>query len=360
MSYMREKISGILNNCALNTALPVMLKDFEILAKLETENQLPKLEYLGLDGIEQKSEIHSCDDCYISYHKLKEIFAITYEIDELTFTWQKLVNFLRSFKSFLAIQIIFLPVSRKFISEIAKNKNYDLYFLSSIQKGHEIKHEDNCTGKYNPLCGKEAWELFHSQFGIPVTITINEKETEEYNNCIIPPWGFENRKVNLFYNNKHFEICKNPDDISDEINYLEKKHDELYNIFLNLSNTNSDQNTNIYLKELQKYVHKKLKNNHNEVATTDSMIFNNMHFKLLILSIMIIALLLIIALILGSSGADKLIPTFLNDLAPKVYNTILGTSIAAESVSITFFTSLLINKENNDPSNIQKNGMHLG
>lgn len=270
---MKYKITGILNNCALNSALPIMLEDIKDLATLEKKNLLPKTENIGRDGVEEKTEIRSTDDCYINYFRLKEIFCEVYHLDNDTINWQKFNAFLSDYNSFLAIQIIFLPVLRKFIGSEALNiteyKNLEL--LTKIQNTHENEYETNCIGKYNILRAEEACQLLHLKFYVYIKNCFYEEEEKEEQILEIPDpdhiespnWTStkgEKRIINLYHKNGHFEITDkiNFDTEKKERAHLKKHHPELYNIINRLQDSNSAHRSNMHLAKLKIYVHEKL------------------------------------------------------------------------------------------------------
>lgn len=146
---MQYKISPLLYNCALNTALPIILSDLDDLAKLEASGTLPSTE----------TETAGAYSCYSNYCLLKETFCKVYNLDNTILTWQELNKFLKSCNSFFAVQAIFAPVIRKFIGEISRRvgTSYDLDSLTEIQKDtNECEPELDCTGRYTMLTVHEA------------------------------------------------------------------------------------------------------------------------------------------------------------------------------------------------------------
>ena len=257
---MQYKISGILNNCALNSALPIMLQDFEDLAKLEENNQLPHI--ANLDGLEFKEQ----DDCpyFRNYLLLKEIFAEVYGLQNERLSWQELNVFLKSYNSFLAIQIVFLPVFRKFIGKIDElhySSYSNLSLLTDIQSTASLEGDEN-IGKYIPLDIREVFLLFHSKFGITISkYDDGTNLTDTGYNLPQPTWPQtqdEQRCINLYWRAKHFEISESPNSAqeNEELNFLETNHKKLRDIILNLSVTTSAHTTNISLAQLRLLVNR--------------------------------------------------------------------------------------------------------
>lgn len=161
-SIPTPKISGLLNNCMMNCALPYILVMIQALSEFERTG----------------ARFEEPDDfIYIHYKKLKDLFAQTYGIEEVDlFTWQQL-HALTSSHSFLANEIIFAPVFRHFIASVALENGYaaeDLWRIRDIQTHMPESPEDMywpggqnpSAGKYNPLDASEGINLFHRCFGI--------------------------------------------------------------------------------------------------------------------------------------------------------------------------------------------------
>lgn len=189
------RITGLLHNCALNSALPNLLLGIAELAQLESEGALESIKN---------------DQVYLNYKKLKTVFAGHYGIaDPETFSWVSLNRFL-TVHSFYGNELIFAPVFRKFIAAIALTQEYlpqDLGALRDVQR----------DGTYNDLHYLEAAGLFHNQFGI----TLRAYEFTEDNHtdnardnykllhtkaaALVSPLT-ASTMVDLFYKDEHFEI----------------------------------------------------------------------------------------------------------------------------------------------------------
>jgi hypothetical protein len=134
------KLTGLLNNCALNSALPSLLMGISKLANT------PEANYPGDDTV------------FKSYQLLKNCFANYYGINPEALNWLDFNNFLES-HSFYAKEMILAPVFRSFIANRGPHHDYrhdDLWLLKDVQD----------DGRYNQLEAREAASLFHYYFGI--------------------------------------------------------------------------------------------------------------------------------------------------------------------------------------------------
>ncbi|MCL9685643.1 hypothetical protein [Legionella maioricensis] len=140
----KPRITGLLHNCALNSALPTLLNGIEMLAMHEASGTLDKL----TDNIIVQN-----------YLRLKNIFANHYGIGAANtdFTWGEFHAFLRK-HSFYANEIIFAPVLREFIGEegLASGNYPQIKLLKDIRR----------SGQYSLLATLEVASLFHNCFGI--------------------------------------------------------------------------------------------------------------------------------------------------------------------------------------------------
>lgn len=141
------RITGLLHNCALNSALPILLEGIGQLAQQEEAGILGNL----ADNL-----------IFKNYKHLKDLFANHYRLDHHpAFNWRQFHRFLAA-HSFSANEILFAPVFRKFIAEVGFAKGdyqrQDLGLLRDIQP----------NGCYTLLPNTEAIDLFHNQFGISV------------------------------------------------------------------------------------------------------------------------------------------------------------------------------------------------
>ena len=248
-----HKITGLLNNCALNRALPHLLDGISKLAELEARGTM---DCLADNVIVQR------------YTQLKERYAVHYGIDHnLTFNWHAFHTFL-SAHSFYANEIMFAPVFRRFIAEIGlASGDYpaeNLPLLRDLQR----------NGRYNSLSDTEAADLFHNQFGISIQTYeyIENRETDnpqnnyhlvttrETRNRVYPFLG-DAPLVNLYLKNAHFEIQPHEslvDAIVEFIAETNKLPPALMVIHEGLSCSQSAYQSSVSLGSLVVYVHQSL------------------------------------------------------------------------------------------------------
>ncbi len=189
------RITGLLHNCALNSALPILLNGIEKLAIHEAEGTL--------DTVTDNLIVQN-------YLRFKNTFASHYGLEgNESFTWYQFHNFLNK-HSFYAKEIIFAPVFRKFIGEEGLNTGVypEIALLRDIQE----------DGLYNDLGTREVASLFHNLFGISVTsyeYTHNNETGNPEDNYAARdictslyadyPFG-ENPTLKLYLKDEHFEI----------------------------------------------------------------------------------------------------------------------------------------------------------
>ena len=139
------KMTGLLNNCSLNSALPTLLEGIKQLAEREALNTLVSI---ADNSIVQK------------YERIKLIFADYYGLPtgHLAFNWRAFNDFLIS-HSFYANEIIFAPIFRNFIAEFGPENGYQVADLAALR-------DVQIDGRYNNLSAQEAAKLFHNQLGI--------------------------------------------------------------------------------------------------------------------------------------------------------------------------------------------------
>lgn len=218
----KPRITGLLNNCALNCALPILLAGIEQLAQHE-----------------QNASIATLPDNTIlqSYLSLKRIFARYYGVeDESNLTWQAFSSFLKK-HSFYANEIIFAPILRNFIATIAPEHQYhenDLWLLRDMQD----------DGRYNPLDATEAMGLLYDQFGIDLYVYEINQDWLDYKATFRKrsknlPYLFEGERpvLHMYLKQNHFEIqpyeflAEANRAYSDEIDHLDEGlaaiHDQL-------------------------------------------------------------------------------------------------------------------------------------
>lgn len=191
------RITGLLNNCALNSALPTLLDGIRQLAEHEAAGTLSTI---ANNVIVQ------------SYNSLKKMYANHYGVGtNPAFDWREFHAFI-SKHSFYANEMMFAPILRNFIAEVGLKNGYardDIWMLRDIQE------ED---GRYNNLHYLEAVKLFHNQFGISlrtyeyVANKGTENPRDNYNlidsrltTNPIYPFG-DTPIIDLYLKGDHFEI----------------------------------------------------------------------------------------------------------------------------------------------------------
>jgi hypothetical protein len=245
------RITGLLHNCALNSGLPTILKGIQSLADRELEGTLGKLED---------------DHVFKTYQSLKHVFARHYGIaSPENFRWESFAAFING-HSFYGNEIIFAPVLRKFIAEMAGitegYKDANLSPLRDIQ----------ADGTYNDLHESEAAELFHKHFGITLRTYEHKGDqgtgnTQDNYNLIATrvtdhayPFG-ATPTVSLYFHDDHFEIQPHEDIAEANAAYIH----EIANLPQTLSTVHDDLSfsiaaytTNRALGKLFVYVKNKL------------------------------------------------------------------------------------------------------
>jgi hypothetical protein len=241
------RITGLLHNCALNSALPTLLKGIEKLAMHEADGTLASL---NENIIVQ------------NYLRLKNIFAIHYGVNaNANFTWCEFHAFLNK-HSFYANEIIFAPIFRRFIAEegLASRAYQQIDLLSEVQN----------TGQYSLLGTREVANLFHHCFGISLNSYeyVRNRDTGNPEDnyaardvCITEysdyPFG-EAPTLNLYLKDHHFEIQPHESLIECNREYISEIRTlprSLAAIHDGLSLSESSRQTNRYMGDLIQYVH---------------------------------------------------------------------------------------------------------
>jgi len=242
------KITGLLNNCALNTALPIILEGISDLATYETAEILAEI---------------SDNEIFESYLRLKEIYAEHYLIgSSIDFNWLKFSDFIRK-NSFYANELMFAPVLRKFIAEKG-------FISGNYRDGVSLLKDVQHNGRYNLLPDTEAIDLLHNHFGISVETYEFEASQgtgnprDNYNkvrNKLTTNqdylFGQSNPIILLYLKDEHFELqphelLADPTrEFEAEIASLPR---DLYDIHHGLSCSDDANTTNDYLRRLISYV----------------------------------------------------------------------------------------------------------
>lgn len=241
------KITGLLHNCALNCALPILLEGINSLAKLEAQNKLAIVENEPLVK---------------SYDLLKTLFLNYYHIsDQLSYQqWSDFLN--DSNFSFYAKEIIFAPILRNFM---AVNCGTD--DISAITKlGFE--------GHYADLHHNDAYQYLYKYFGIHIHIyeftgnkysAVSEDNYSEVPYRVKPiiknyPFGSA-FNLSLYLKNEHYEL--QPHEDLEEAN--KKFNNEVENLSPTLKKISNSLNFSLHigtteqaLSELQWFINKEM------------------------------------------------------------------------------------------------------
>ncbi|WP_133128494.1 hypothetical protein [Legionella nagasakiensis] len=243
------RISGLLNNCALYSALPELLRGIHQLAEREAAGTLAEL-------IE--------NPIYLSYQTLRETFGRYYGIDgHEAFNWQALDSYLNS-RSFYENEIIFSPVLRHFIAEVGLADDYDVASIGLLR-------DVQANGAYNHLHYMEAAGLLHDQFGISVQtyeyITNRHTENPKDNYNLVGarkttrrPYPFgETPTIDFYYRGAHFEIQPHENLAEANAAYIREiglLPEELRRVHDNISFSQSAYKSNQALGQLFVYVNR--------------------------------------------------------------------------------------------------------
>jgi hypothetical protein len=248
-----HKITGLLNNCALNSALPHLLHGISKLAELEAAG--------GIDNLADNEIIQR-------YTQLKNLYAAHYGIDRnLAFNWCAFHRFL-SAHSFYANEIMFAPVFRHFIAEMGLASGR--YSVEGLPLLRDVQPD----GRYIMMDVYATAALFHNQFGLSLRTYefIHNRETEnsEDNYRLVSeieagnrvyPFIYDTPLVSLYLKDNHFEIQPHEllaEPVSKFIAEIKELPPALLVIHERLSCSQRDLRSNEFLGHLVVYVHQAL------------------------------------------------------------------------------------------------------
>ncbi|OGV40715.1 MAG: hypothetical protein A3F46_02005 [Legionellales bacterium RIFCSPHIGHO2_12_FULL_42_9] len=243
-----ERISGLLNNCSLNCALPTLLEHIDLLAKNQYE-------------LSNNDSLYKQD-----YEDLKDLFMQWFGIANLG--WVTLANLLKEF-SFREKELILTPVLRAFLASKATDPNDKNYFLEIVDetkvneglvqyyKEHPEEYVPPAKGKYNVLNPSQANQNFYHHFGLHMVVyKFNEiNNIYEGNNIDGEIDGEANNYtiINVYLKNNHFELQEH----HLVLNY-EKMNKEFEKINDEIGSTASKETTTSCLNEIKGLVKEKL------------------------------------------------------------------------------------------------------
>ena len=167
------KITGKHNNCSINCALPAIFSDISLYSKLEKENSLPT------------------DKIFLNYSKLKLLFAQEYKLDNGKLSWHDFNQLINVFDNNFIQQIIFSPVTRKYIDE-----------KGTIEPSRNAI--DN-SGRYDSLYSDEVYENFYKDFNL--NLHISQEVNGSIELCSKIGTFAKERTVMMYYDSGHFELA---------------------------------------------------------------------------------------------------------------------------------------------------------
>ncbi len=243
----RPKISGLLNNCALYIALPILLEGIQQLADKEQANTLSDWR----------------DNAIIEHYiRLKNIFTEHYQLDASLVNWQKLNAFLNS-HTFYAQEIIFSPVLRNFIAEIAELDPTQGYQQQDLWQLRDIQDTRESPGRYNCLDPSEAAPLFYQPFGISLETYEFNSDENTFHQVLVRPYSKGNYPfinpptLKAYLKNAHYEMLINDelDEATDSyLAEVDTLNPQLAAIHDGLSTSQREYQTNRNLGQLIIYV----------------------------------------------------------------------------------------------------------
>lgn len=257
------KITSLLNNNILNCALPIILESIYKLALQEAQSTLGPL---------------TDNAVYQNYQGLKDIFASTYGIaPSQILTWSEFNRFLEK-HDFVAKELMFIPILRCFIAEMAKINGYDSQKISRLS---ELPEDSQQFGRYYNLTYETVVKLLYQPLGIAVHLYHHQEKQAAISkyklfHTMEPsskayPLG-EIPVLNLFYKNAHYEIQDHDSLIGEIANeayrQLNSLPPDLSSIYYGFLTTVNPHKTKAYLKRLVAYVQRSF-NEQDELAKAE-------------------------------------------------------------------------------------------
>jgi hypothetical protein len=241
----KPRISGVLNNCLLNCALPSIIK------QIETYSNLPEEALLALNQ----------DPVFKNYTQLKKIFSDTYGLsntEEKDFSWGLFARMIQN-HSFYANELLFLPVLRAFVKQSACNLTFS-QFSAALQDSKKIHArfsdgigedmpeglsedpdevralhrqlktaaEVKATGRYGLLDYGPTYVVFYNLLGLSLiantAVKINEGDAffQEKDYTQHPDYDSTHPVVEIFFKGFHYEIQEPENLIAPTKKYLEE------------------------------------------------------------------------------------------------------------------------------------------
>ncbi|MCH9715670.1 MAG: hypothetical protein K0U24_08045 [Gammaproteobacteria bacterium] len=293
----KPRISGVLNNCLLNCALPSIIKQIEVYSKLSEE---------ALLALNQ-------DPIFKSYTELKQIFSSIYNLsktEEKDFTWDIFARMTQN-HSFYANELLFLPVLRAFVQQSAYNLTLS-QFSAALQDSKKIAAhfsdgvgedmpeglgedpdvvralhrqlktaaEISASGRYGLLDYGPTYVVFYNRLGLSLiantAVKINKVDAffQEKDYTQHPDYNLTHPVVELFFKNLHYEL-QEPENLAaatkqyfDDINQLPTG---LKSIHEQITGASRKQLTEKALTDLSAYGNNYIKQMINPPAITPSL-----------------------------------------------------------------------------------------
>jgi hypothetical protein len=215
MPSQTPRITGLLFNCAMNCALPRLLENIDTLAALEQEGNLPEVS----------------DATYAHYERLKTIFMTHYgQHHAAACSWEFFSTFLKKY-SFYGQEIMFAPVFRIFISEMAlqiqEPYNTHASLFRDIQSGNSgsdnaffyenDQQQEAEIGHYHNLSIEDLTALFCAPLAIgDVHLYVLNSTTKNYaknstmlHPITIPTWlrrHADDHSFSMYLGENHYEL----------------------------------------------------------------------------------------------------------------------------------------------------------
>ena len=239
-------ISGVLNNCPLHVLTPELRQEIQSLA----------------------DELHDLSpEMKDNYEILKTEFALFYDIDPRSFSWQSFSGRLRHHNGF-DLQLILGPVLRKFMARMMENNLYvdifqagdEHYADKTIEEFIAYKTEvQDADGRYASLSPDEMFRFAAVPLGLRVAYTHDGKR-HEFSEPIVDTRQRNRPLVEMFHQGGvegagaggHFERTEN---VSERIDYEKDPQGSHLRVVAGLFRNDTPAITAIGLRLLCIYMH---------------------------------------------------------------------------------------------------------
>ena len=198
----RPRISGIVYNCSINCALPILLEQMFQYADMEIAGQLPDIE---------------SDNLFETYTLLKESFAEAYylsDIKKIHFNWTVFTEFLRQ-HDFIAVEMLFMPVLREVLQKLSEREDLDQTILDeqSLLELKELQEKTiQANGRYPFLGYFFVHHCFNKHFNIESEVHSFYSPSQSYE--VIPrehidgtPPSPSAKRISVYLKDNHYELA---------------------------------------------------------------------------------------------------------------------------------------------------------